>query len=213
MTIAVTEVTGHLFRLAACIRAVQGGEMNAFSRAMAVLEGLAEGLDAPIAVVGGLAAIHHGVQVTTLDIDVVIPADKLDAILAEAPRQGLRVKRESAQGWHKFVYEDSDGNVEIEVIPAGGRSPRDPDDAPEIPSPQALGVDEGLGYASFAGWAVMKLVASRDKDRYHLIEALKHAKQADVAAIVQWLRPLPPRYLRELQRLMRAAEEENQENW
>jgi len=70
-----------------------------------------------------------------------------------------------------------------------------------------------LGYASFAGWAAMKLVAGRDKDRYHLVEALKHADQASVAAIVEWLRPLPPRYLHELQRLLRAAEEENQENW
>ena len=59
----------------------------------------------------------------------------------------------------------------------------------------------------------MKLVAGRDKDRYHLIESLKRAPQADIAEVVQRLRPLDPSYLREFQRLLRLAEEENQEDW
>lgn len=207
------DASGELFRLAACVRAVQGGRMNPFSRAISVLEELAEALNGPIAVVGGLAAIHHGVQVTTLDVDVVVSSDKLDAVLPQAEKHGLRVKRRSGQGWHQLVFEDPDGDVDIDVIPAGGRSPRDPDQAPPIPSPQELGVERGLGYASFAGWAAMKLVAGRDKDRYHLIEALKRASQADIAAVVQRLRATDPRYLREFLRLVRLAEEENQENW
>ena len=37
--------------------------------------------------------------------------------------------------------------------------------------------------------------------------------QAEIAAVGQRLRPLDPSYLREFQRLLRLAEEENQENW
>lgn len=80
-------------------------------------------------------------------------------------------------------------------------------------SPEELGVDRGLDYASFAGWVMLKLVANREKDRYHLIEALKRAKEADVASVVQRLRPLGPSYLKKFERLVRAAEDEKQDEW
>jgi hypothetical protein len=60
---------------------------------------------------------------------------------------------------------------------------------------------------------VLKLVANRDKDRYHLVEALKHASELDIASVVQRLRPLDPSYLKEFERLVRAAEVEKQDDW
>lgn len=202
-----------LYRNAAAVRAVEGREMNQFTRALAALERLAIALDAPLAVVGGLAGIHHRAAVTTLDIDVVVPADKIDAVIIEAPRCGLEVKHASDEGWHRLSFADEQGEVQIEVVPAGRKSPRDPPYAPPTPDPRELGVDRGLDYASFAGWAVLKLVANRDKDRYHLIEALKHASEAEIASVVERLRPLEPLYLKEFERLLRAAEDEKQEDW
>jgi hypothetical protein len=76
-----------------------------------------------------------------------------------------------------------------------------------------LGAERGLGYASFAGWVQMKLVAARDKDRYHLIESLKQAPAEQIAEAVQALRSLHPSYLAEFNRLLRAAQDENRENW
>jgi hypothetical protein len=144
---------------------------------------------------------------------VVVPAEKLAAVLTEATSCGLTVKHASDDGWHRLAFADAQGEVDIEVVPARRNSPRDPAYAPPTPSPQELGVERGLGYASFAGWAVLKLVANRDKDRYHLVEALKHASEADVAVVVQRLRPLDPSYLKEFERLLRAAENEKQDNW
>jgi hypothetical protein len=100
----------------------------------------------------------------------------------------------------------------VEVIPEGGKALRDPADAPAVPSPQELGVARGLDYASFGGWVRMKLVAGRDKDRYHLVESLKVATAEQIAKAVQSVRPLDARYLTELNRLLRAAQDENQEN-
>jgi hypothetical protein len=202
-----------LYQRAASIRAVQGREMNQFTRATQLLERVADQLQAPIAIVGGLAAIYHQVPVTTVDIDIVVPKDKLDDFLVLAAQQGLIVARQSPSGWHAIEYHDPDGNVEIQVVPEGGRSPRDPAHAPPTPSPQQLGVSHGLGYASFAGWVALKLVAAREKDRYHLIEALKQATQEQIASAVVWARQMHPSYLQEFQRLMRAAEDENQEKW
>jgi hypothetical protein len=202
-----------LYRNAAAIRAVEGREMNPFTRALEALERLADAIDAPIALVGGLAGIHHRAMVTTLDIDVVVPADKLDLVLAKAGDCDLIVKRASEDGWHCLAFADGEGELLIEVVPAGRKSPRDPAYAPATPSPQELGVERGLGYASFAGWVALKLVASREKDRYHLIEALKQASESAIASAVLNLRRIDPTYLTEFQRLFQAAQDEKQEDW
>lgn len=187
--------------------------MNQFSRALDTLRQLAEDAATPLVIVGGLAAIHHGVPVITLDVDVVVAPAASERFLAQARQRGLTVQRESAEGWHRLVYHDPEGDIEVEVIPAGKRSPRDPPHAPPIPTPQELGVEQGLGYASFADWVAMKLVANRDKDRYHLGEALRRATPDQVASVVQRLRGLDPSYLREFERLLRAAEAENSDRW
>lgn len=202
-----------LDRRTACVRAVRGGAVNQFSRALDVLRQVAENAATPVVIVGGLAAIHHGVPVITVDVDVVVAPATSQRFLAQARERGLTVERESPQGWHHLVYHDVEGDVDIEVIPAGQRSPRDPPYAPPIPTPQELGVEQGLGYASFADWVAMKLVANREKDRYHLGEALRRATAAQIASVVQRLRALDPSYLREFERLLRAAEAENSHHW
>jgi hypothetical protein len=205
--------TDVIFRRAAAIRAVQGAEVNPFSRALAVLEQVADAVGVPLAIVGGLAGIYHQAVVTTLDVDVVVPRDHSDSILTECQRQGLALVRQSPAGWHLLRYKDNEGEVDINLLPEGGRTPRDPPHAPPIPGPRELGVERGLGYASFAGWVGMKLAAARDKDRYHLVEALKNASQERIAEAVQVVRQMDPIYLNELERLLRAAEDEDERNW
>jgi hypothetical protein len=200
--------TALLHEREASIRAVVEGEMNRFSECLSALERLARALESPFAVVGGLAAIHHNAMVTTLDVDIAVAADRLEAILREAPRHGFEVRRHSPRGWHRMAFPHPDGDVEVHVIPEGARSPRDPEHAPLNPGPRDLGVLEGIGYAAFAPWVVTKLVAAREKDRYHLVEALRHASGEQIAAVVVLLRGLHSSYLEELERLLRRAEEE-----
>ncbi len=85
--------TDLLYQRAAGIRAVQRGEMNQFTRATQLLQRIADELHAPIAIVGGLAAIYHQVPVTTTDIDIVVAKDKLGEFLTLAARVGLTVAR------------------------------------------------------------------------------------------------------------------------
>jgi hypothetical protein len=213
----------HLFRRARAVRAVQvaqppGDAMssdatNIFSQALLKLEKVSQRMQSPLAIVGGLAGIYYQSMVTTLDIDVVVGGDRLDDFLRECAAEGLEIKRRSEHGWHTVVYRAGHESVEINVVPEGGKTPRDPAFAPPTPSPAELGVTSGLGYASFAGWVVLKLVANRDKDRYHLIESLKHASEAQVAEVVVKLRPLDASYLREFHRLFQAAHEESQHDW
>ena len=62
--------TDILYARARSIRALRGGEMNVYQRALEVLKKVSERLNAPIAIVGGLAAIHYKALVTTLDVDI-----------------------------------------------------------------------------------------------------------------------------------------------
>ncbi len=203
-----------LHERAASIRAVVEGEMNRFSDCLAALERLARALGSPFAVVGGLAAIHHNAMVTTLDVDVAVASDRLEAILREAPRHGFAIRRTSPRGWHRLAFLHPDGDVEVHVIPEGARSPRDPEHAPPNPGPRDLGVSEGLGYAAFGPWVVTKLVAAREKDRYHLVEALRSATQPQIADVIVRLRGLHPSYLEAFEGLLRRAEEEHgSEDW
>ncbi|WP_430452799.1 hypothetical protein [Rhodopirellula europaea] len=167
----------------------------------------------PIAVAGGLAGIQHQTGVTTLDIDLVIPSGRSDEFGCAAETAGFRWINRSDNGWHRFVVDDVEGEVSIECLPAGKNSPRDAEDAPPIPEPEELGVSSGLGYANLTGWVLMKLVANRDKDRYHLAEAVKQMDEAKIAMVVQHLRKYPTRYLREFQRILQACQDEDSRNW
>ncbi len=189
------------------------GGSNRFSRALDRLQQLAASLDFPLAVAGGLAGIVHGTGVTTLDIDVVIPGGKADSFARAAEEMGFRWVRHSAAGWHRLEFQDPEGAVPVKCLPAGQKSPRDPADAPPIPEPAELGVATGFGYADLPGWVLMKLVAGRDKDRYHLGEAIKRLDERAIAAIVLRLRPYPARYLNEFQKLVQTAHDEDSSNW
>jgi hypothetical protein len=202
-----------LYDYAASLRAVEGSDVNQFTACLEALAELSKALDAPLAIVGGLAAIHHGARVTTLDVDVAVGKDQLRRLVEAGPRCGFKLQAESERGWHKLVFQHPAGDVDVDVIPEGQNGPRDPAHAPPNPSPEDLGVVRGVGYADFAAWAVMKLVTGRDKDRYHLTEVLKAVGEAQIAAVVLRLRKLHPSYLCEFERLVRAAEDEKQDRW
>lgn len=186
---------------------------NRFARALQLIERLAERLGMPVAVVGGLAGLHHGTGVTTLDIDVVIASGRADDFAAAAESEGLRWVNRSRNGWHRLVFSDPTGEVVIECIPAGQNSPRDPLDAPPVPEPSELGITQGLGFANLPGWTLLKLVADRDKDRYHLSEAVKSWDEAQLGSVVAHLRHYPQRYLHEFQRIVQRSRDEDPRNW
>ena len=100
------------------IRAVTSSEQNRFTRAFEALNRLATASSTPLALVGGLAAIHFGYPAITEDIGIVVPRDALDRLLDEAPRYGFKIKWRSKIGWHTLTFED----VEIKMVPEGGAS-------------------------------------------------------------------------------------------
>jgi len=189
------------------VRAVTTGEQNRFTRAFDALNRLALASGTPLAIVGGLAAIHFGYPAITEDVDVVVARDALDRLLANAPQHGFKVKWRSKVGWHTLTFED----VEINIVPEGGKAR---DSAPTtIPGPQALGVATGLGFSGLPGWMELKISSSRAKDRTHVVEVLKTLSPERIAEIRRHVDGVHARYAELLDQLLEEAnEEKRQEN-
>lgn len=75
------------------VAAVKGHEEqeSKFARVLATLTTLSRKEGIPLAIVGGLAAIHHGYERFTKDIDVVVRSGNLDIFTRVAPQYGIKV--------------------------------------------------------------------------------------------------------------------------
>ncbi|MBI1831786.1 MAG: hypothetical protein HYR84_10085 [Planctomycetes bacterium] len=188
------------------VAAVKGEERESkFAKALAALKTLSRKEGIPLAIVGGLAAIHHGSERFTKDIDVVVHSTNLDILTRVAPQYGIKVIRKDPDGWHKLQCE----GVHIDVVPEG-RKPRK--DAPcTIPSPKQLGVDEGAGYASMAGWMETKLGSYRVQDQADIVQVMKVTTPAALRKVRKHMEKTHAIYLRRFDELLEAAKEESEQ--
>jgi hypothetical protein len=83
----ITDAAEPLDNLERMVAAVKGEAPSdsKFARALATLQELSRKEGIAMAIVGGLAAIHHGYQRFTKDIDVVVQSSHLDVLTRVAP--------------------------------------------------------------------------------------------------------------------------------
>jgi hypothetical protein len=191
----------NLERLVAVVRGHEAQESK-FAKALATLKTLSRKENIPLAIVGGLAAIHHGYERFTKDIDVVVRSRNLAILVRVAPQYGIKVIWNDPDGWHKLQSE----GVPIDVVPEG-RKPRK--DAPTaIPSPEQLEVSEGAGYAGIGGWMETKLGSYRVQDRADVVQVVKVSTPTALKKIRKHLGNVHAIYLRRFDELFAAAKEE-----
>jgi hypothetical protein len=180
-------------------------QQSRFAKALATLKALSRKENIPLAIVGGLAAIRHGYERFTKDIDVVVRSADLDVLTRVAPRYGIKVIWKDPDGWHRF---QCDG-VSIDVVPEG-QKPRN--DAPvRIPSPKELGVRTGARYASIAGWVETKLGSYRVQDRADVVQVMKVTAPAALARIRKHVRKVHLIFAQRFDELLAAAREEKEQ--
>lgn len=194
-----------LHRGAESVRAVMSGEENRFSRALADLQRLALAESIPIAIVGGLGAIRYGYPAATQDIDIAVGRDQLDKLLRVAPQYGFKVLWRAESGRQILTH----GDVEINVVPEGGKAKNS--SPTTIPSPQQLGVERGLEYASLAGWIELKLSSGRQKDRAHVVEVMKKSAEENLGRARDHISAVDAGYLQLFDQLLEEAREERQQ--
>jgi hypothetical protein len=204
MISTAAEALINLDRLVAAVNGDAARE-STFAKALTTLQTLSRKEGIAMAIVGGLAAIHHGYQRFTKDIDVVVQSAHLDILTRVAPQYGIKVIWTDPDGWHKLQCE----GVPIDVVPAG-RKPRQ--DAPTaIPPPRQLGVRAGAGYAGIAGWMETKLGSYRVQDRADVVQVIKVATPATLRKIRKHLGKTHAIYLRRFDELVAAAKEEQEQ--
>src|SRR5436190_1663664 len=187
--IDAAEALVNLERLVAAVKGQEAQESK-FAKALATLQALARQEGIPLAIVGGLAAIHHGYERFTKDIDVVVGSENLDILPRVAPRYGIKVIWSDPEGWHKLQCE----GVPIDVVPEG-RKPRK--DAPTtIPGPAQLGVRAGAGYAKLSGWIETKLGSFRVQDQADVVSIIKVTTPAALRRTRKQLSKAHASYLR-----------------
>jgi hypothetical protein len=200
----ITDAAEALLDLERIVAAVKGHEAqeSKFTKALATLTALSRKEGIPLAIVGGLAAIHHGCERFTKDIDVVVRSGNLDTFLRVAPHYEIKVIWRDPDGWHKLQCE----GVPIDVVPEG-RKPRR--DAPaDIPGPEQMGVREGVGYAAIAGWIETKLGSYRVQDRADVVQVIKVTAPATLRRVRKHLGKVHAIYLQRFDELLEAAKEE-----
>jgi hypothetical protein len=202
----VTAITEALIDLERVVAAVKGKkEESKIAKALATLKTLSRKEDIPLAIVGGLAAIHHGYERFTKDIDVVVAGKNLELLPRVAPQYGIKVIWKDPDGWHKLQCE----GVSIDVVPEGRKAKKD---APlPIPSPDQLGVHEGADYAGIAGWMETKLGSYRIQDRADVVQVMKASSAATLRKVRKYMAKTHATYLRRFDVLLEAAEEENEQ--
>jgi hypothetical protein len=198
------EAMVNLERMVAAVKG-RAEQESKFTKALATLQTLSRKEGIPLAIVGGLAAIHHGYERFTKDIDVVVRGAHLDVLTRVAPQYGIKVIWNDPDGWHKLQCE----GVPIDVVPEG-RKPRK--DAPSvIPGPEQLGVRESAGYAEIAGWMETKLGSYRVQDRADVVQVVKVTAAVTLKRIRKHLGKAHAIYLRRFDELLGAAKEEKEQ--
>jgi len=207
LTAADLKVVVAMKKLKRVIAAVQrpGEEDSEFDRVISVLKTLSRKEDIPLAIVGGMAAIHHGYERLTHDIEMVVAKRHLDSIVQVAPKYGIKVAWHGPDGWHKLDYE----GLRIEIVPEGGKAREDAPTA--IPGPKKLGVREGMNYANLAGWLETKLSSYRAQDRADVVQVLKRKDTATIEEVRDHIASVHAVYLRRFDQLRAAAEAEKKQ--
>jgi hypothetical protein len=160
---------------------------------------------------GGWAVWRHGyVGRVTQDIDIALPADRIDEFLRVASVAGFEVLPKIEGRWPKVRHKDT--GIQVDVLPEGGRPGTQSKQAPTtIPHPGVMGASGCvLRYISLNSLIELKIAAGRARDESDVVELVR-VNQDQVAAIRQHLMTVHPDYAQAFDRFVERAREEGNE--
>lgn len=120
--------------------------------------------------VGGVAVVHHGYVRATEDLDVLVPADALDAL--DAACEAHDFERVAAR---RLRHRPT--GVRVDLLVAGDPIPRGAD---VYPDPSTLDASEAApDVVGLAGLARLKLLGRRHQDDADLVALLQRLNEAE----------------------------------
>lgn len=182
-----------------------------YGRVVAALDHVLQVIRCEAVVGGGWAVWRHGYTGrVTRDIDIVLPAARVEEFLQAARFSGFQVLTVPAGRWPKLVHRGTE--VDVDILPEGQRPGTSAKPAPTtIPHPRHLGASgAALAYVSLSALIELKLAAGRSQDLADVIKLIQ-ANPDQLAAIREHLTGVHADYVAEFDRLEQQARDESGE--
>jgi hypothetical protein len=179
-----------------------------YGRVIRSLDQLLQMMDCPAVVAGGWAVWRHGyLGRVTQDVDIVVPADRVDELLRVAQVSGFEVIPARAGIWPKLFHKQTD--IQVDVLPEGAIPGTPSHRAPTmIPHPARLGARGALlTYITLAGLMELKLAAGRARDESDVVELVR-ANRDQIDPIRQHLARVHVQYAARFDHLVAKALEQ-----
>jgi hypothetical protein len=183
----------------------QGIRGNRYYRAVQSLRELAEEEGIPIAVIGGVAAVFHGYERFTQDLDIVVSVQDFHKIIKVCYKYGFEIESYNPTGMHEISY----NGLPIEVLEEGMFA-GDPKDPIAMPSPTELGVTQGLEFVPLEKWVRLKLSGKRSQDYTDIINVFKSKTSEEHQDTEDYLRDFNPEYAQKFRELAETAQLEKE---
>ncbi len=179
-----------------------------YGRVVRALDHVLQAIGCEAVVGGGWAVWRHGyLGRVTQDIDIVLPAAKIDEFLRAAAVSGFQPLPVSPGRWPKVRHKETD--VRVDILPEGATPGTQSKPAPTtIPHPAKIGaIGSSLKYIQLPALVELKLAAGRAQDEADVIK-LVQANRAQVDAIRQHLASVHTAYVSAFDDLVQRAAEE-----
>jgi hypothetical protein len=153
-----------------------------YGRVVRAVDHLLSILQCPSVLAGGWAVWRHGfVGRVTQDIDIVLPADRIEEFVRLASVSGFEVLEQPEGRWPKVRHKDSD--VKVDILPEDARPGTAAKLAPTtIRHPLAMGAQGAmLTYVILPALIELKIAAGRIGDEHDVVELIRaNPDQIDV---------------------------------
>jgi hypothetical protein len=177
-----------------------------YGRVVKAIDHLLEIMHCPSVLAGGWAVWRHGfVGRVTQDIDIVLPADRIEDFLRLASMSGFEVLVQPQGRWPKARHKDTD--ITVDILPEHARPGTSARPAPTtIRHPQALGAQgTELVYVSLPALVELKIAAGRIGDEHDVVELIR-TNPDQVEVVHRHLATIHPDYVQAFEVLVQRAD-------
>ena len=155
---------------------------------------------------GGWAVWRHGYAARlTQDIDIALPADRIEEFQRAASVSGFELLAQKPGRWPKMRHKQT--GVQVDILPEGARPGTALKLAPTtIPHPARMGAEQGrLRYMTLSATVLLKIAAGRERDQGDVVELIR-SNTNQLEAIRNDLGAAHPQYVEIFDRLVKSAE-------
>jgi len=179
-----------------------------YGRVVQAIDHVLQAMSCESVLAGGWAVWRHGFTGRiTQDVDIVVPADRVEGFLRVASVSGFESLPVQEGRWPKVRHKETD--IKVDLLPEGARPGTEAHPAPTtIPHPSRMGAQgQTLRYIQLPSLVELKLAAARVRDEADVVELVR-ANPQEIDAIRQHLTDVHPNYLKTFDQLVERAKDQ-----